>query len=63
VFEIIVTILGIAVSALFAGYLAYAIKSVPLTIIVIATFVLVARQFVVEFRNTGERKAKNGRGR
>jgi hypothetical protein len=50
VFELIVTILGIAVSALYVGYLAFAIKSIPLWVIVIATFALVVREFVVEFR-------------
>jgi type III secretory pathway component EscT len=51
VFELIVTILGIGASALYVGYLAFAIKSIPLWVIVIATFALVVREFVVEFRS------------
>ena len=61
-FELIVTILGIAVSALYVGYLAFAIKSIPLWVIVIATFALVVREFVVEFRGDVARTQK-GRDR
>jgi len=39
-------------SALYIGYLAYAIHSVPLWIIVIVVFGLMIREFIVEFRET-----------
>lgn len=51
-FEIIITLLGIAASALYVGYLAFAIRAVPLWVIVIATFALMIREFVIEFRKT-----------
>lgn len=57
-FEIIIAILGIVASALYVGYLAYAIKAVPLWIIVIAAFALMIREFVIEFRDS-----KSGGGR
>lgn len=51
-FEIIITLLGIAASALYVGYLAFAIHAVPLWMIVIATFALMIREFIVDFRTT-----------
>jgi hypothetical protein len=59
VFEIIIAILGIVASALFVGYLAFAIKSIPLWIIVVGAFVLMIREFIIEFgqdTNSGNRK-------
>jgi predicted membrane metal-binding protein len=63
VFQIVVTILGIAISALYVGYLAYAIKSVPLWVIVILTFALVVREFAVEFRSDSNARGRNKRSR
>ncbi|MGH8850044.1 MAG: hypothetical protein ACREYD_03530 [Casimicrobiaceae bacterium] len=64
-FEIAITILGIAVSAIYVGYLSFAIHAVPLWVIVIATFALMIREFVVEFREDAgqgpKRTARNGR--
>lgn len=57
-FEIIITILGIALSLLYVGYLAYAINAVPLWIVVIGTFALMIREFVVELRNDADRAAR-----
>ncbi|HUL41024.1 MAG TPA: hypothetical protein VLV32_03835 [Burkholderiales bacterium] len=51
-FEIIITLIAVAMSALYIGYLAYAIHSVPLWIIVIVVFGLMIREFIVEFRET-----------
>ncbi|MGH8745323.1 MAG: hypothetical protein ACREUK_02395 [Burkholderiales bacterium] len=48
-FEMIIAILGIAASALYVGFLALKIHSVPLWVIVVATFALVIREFVVEY--------------
>jgi len=61
VFAIIIGILGILASALYVGYLAYAIGAVPLWVIVVGTYVLVIREFVVEFRKTGNRENNGGR--
>ena len=47
--EIIITIIAIAVSATYVGYLSYSIHAAPLWIIVIATFGLMIREFIVEF--------------
>lgn len=58
----IIAVLGIAASALYVGFLAYKIHSVPLWVIVIATFVLVIREFVVEYlgaANQAKRDARN----
>jgi hypothetical protein len=57
-FEIVITMLGLAAAALYVGYLAYAIHSVPLWIIVIATFALAIRELLVELRS--ERNGKSG---
>ena len=48
-FEIVTSALGIAVSALYVGYLAVA-NSIAFWVIVIATFALVIRDFSVELR-------------
>jgi hypothetical protein len=50
-FEMVISMLGIAISALYVGFLAFKIHSVPLWVIVIATFVLAIREFIVEFRS------------
>lgn len=57
-FEFVITILGLAAAALYVGFLAYAIDAVPLWIIVVATFVLAIREFLVELR--GGRNGKSG---
>ncbi|MGE5669048.1 MAG: hypothetical protein ACM338_12725 [Betaproteobacteria bacterium] len=57
-FETVITILGLTAAAVYVAYLAYAIHAVPLWIIVIATFVLAIREFLVELR--GEQSGKNG---
>ncbi|HEY2558217.1 MAG TPA: hypothetical protein VGI48_00740 [Caldimonas sp.] len=56
-FEIVISVLGIAASALYVGYLAYAIHAIPLWVIVIATFALAIREFIVEFRDNGKQSA------
>lgn len=61
-FQIIITILGVIASALFIGFLAYSIHSVPLWIIVVGTFVLMIREFVIELRGNGERGNRGGTG-
>ena len=58
-FELVISILGIITAALYVGYLAYAIHSVPLWVIVIGTFALTIREFVVEYReSTGRAERK-----
>lgn len=59
-FELVIGALGIVASALYVGYLAYKIDAVPLWVIVIGTFVLIIREFVVEFRENSKRTARNG---
>ena len=59
-FEMVIAVLGIAVSALYAGFLAAKIHSVPLWVIVIATFALVIREFVVDY--LGGASGANGAG-
>ena len=59
-FEMVIGVLGIVASALYVGYLAYAIGAVPLWIIVVGTFALMIREFVLEFRETARRSARNG---
>jgi ABC-type branched-subunit amino acid transport system permease subunit len=49
VFEMIIAMLGIALAALYVGFLAFKIHSVPLWVIVVATFVLVIREFIVDY--------------
>jgi 4-hydroxybenzoate polyprenyltransferase len=50
-FEALIGALGLAAAALYAGYLAYAIGSPPLWVIVAAAFALAIRQFVVDLRS------------
>ena len=54
-FARIIAILGLAASAVYIGYLAYAIHSTPLWVIVLATFGLAIRDFVTEFLNGANR--------
>jgi hypothetical protein len=56
-FETIISFLGLTAAAIYVGYLAYAIHAVPLWIIVVATFVLAIREFVIELRG-----GRGGRG-
>jgi hypothetical protein len=62
VFEMIIAILGIVASAIYVGFLALKIYSVPLWVIVIATYVLVIREFAVEYRSLRSGKKPNGAG-
>lgn len=57
-FEIIIGVLGIVAAAIYVGYLAYAINSVPLWIIVIVTLGLALRELITEFRNSVDRDAR-----
>lgn len=50
----IIGFLGLVVAAVYVGYLAYAIEAVPLWIIIVATFALAIREFIVEFGNGGK---------
>ena len=59
-FEIVIGVLGIVAAALYVGYLAYAIHSVPLWVIVIGTFALMIREFALEFRESARRSTRNG---
>jgi hypothetical protein len=61
VFEMIIAVLGIAASALYVGFLALKIHSVPLWVIVIATFVLVIREFFVEFLGAANQAKRDAR--
>ncbi|MFZ1909511.1 MAG: hypothetical protein WAU52_10570 [Burkholderiales bacterium] len=60
-FEMIIAVLGIAASALYVGFLALKIHSVPLWVIVIATFVLVIREFFVEFMGAANQAKRDAR--
>lgn len=60
-FEMIIAVLGIAASALYVGFLALKIHSVPLWVIVIATFVLVIREFFVEFLGAANQAKRDAR--
>jgi hypothetical protein len=63
VFEIIIGILGIVTSALYVGFLAYSIRATPLWIIVVLTFALMIREFVLEIRDRrGRAAARRERG-
>lgn len=62
-FEIVITIFGIAASMIYMGYLAFAIKATPLWVIAIATFALMIRQLIVELRNGADRATKNDKTR
>ncbi len=57
----IIAVLGIAASALYVGFLALKIHSVPLWVIVIATFVLVIREFFVEFLGAANQAKRDAR--
>lgn len=61
----IIAMLGIALAALYVGFLSFKIHSVPLWVIVIATFVLVIREFIVEYwiPRTAEHRGKPGAGK
>jgi hypothetical protein len=56
-FDIVITILGAAVSAVYIGFLAYSIKSVPLWVIVILSFAIMTREFVLDLREGRKRGA------
>ena len=58
-FEIVIGVLGIVAAAIYVGYFAYAIGAVPLWVIVVGTFALMIREFVLEFRESGKRSARN----
>lgn len=60
-FEAIISFFGLASAALYVGYLAYKIGAVPLWVIIIGTFVLAIREFVVELREEGKRGNASGR--
>jgi hypothetical protein len=62
VFEMIIAVLGIVASAVYVGFLALKIHSAPLWVIVVATFVLVIREFAVEFLGYSKQAKGNGRG-
>lgn len=54
--QIIVIIIGVLASFVYVGYLAYAIGAVPLWVIVIGTFVVMIREFVIEIRDEYQRR-------
>ena len=60
-FEMIIAALGIVTSALYVGFLAYKIGAVPLWIIVIVTFVLVFRDFTVEYLGAANKEKRDAR--
>jgi hypothetical protein len=62
VFQIIIGFLGIVVSALYVGYLAYAIGVVPLWVIVVLTYAVMIREFLIEFRENGSPENNGKRG-
>jgi hypothetical protein len=62
VFQIIIGFLGIVVSALDVGYLAYAIGVVPLWVIVVLTYAVMIREFLIEFRENGSPENNGKRG-
>jgi hypothetical protein len=57
-FETIIGMLGIAAAALYVGFLAYKIDAVPLWIIVVGTFILAIREFLVDLRGNSNRPQK-----
>ena len=61
--QLILAILGVAVSAAYIGFLAYSIGAVPLWIIVVGTFALMIREFVLEFRESADRTSRIEQGR
>lgn len=52
-FQMVIGFLGLVAAAVYVGYLAYAIGAVPLWIIIVGTFALAIREFIVEFGNFG----------
>ena len=62
-FEIVITVLGTSVAALYAGFLAYSIKSVPLWVIVVLTFALMIREFVLDLMESADRARRSGNKR
>jgi hypothetical protein len=63
VFEIILTVLAVGASAVYVGYLAYAIDAIPLWVIVALTYVLAIREFAQEFRESAGAAQRNGKNR
>lgn len=51
----VIGFLGLVAAAVYVGYLAYSIGAVPLWIIVVGTFALAIREFIVEFGNNGRK--------
>ena len=62
-FEIAITVFGAATAALYIGYLAYAIKSVPLWVIAILSFAIMIREFALELRESGRRERRRDAAR
>ncbi|HUJ00847.1 MAG TPA: hypothetical protein VLY46_11460 [Usitatibacter sp.] len=56
-FDIVITVLGAAISAVYIGFLAYSIKSVPLWVIVVLSFAIMTREFVLDLREGRRRGA------
>lgn len=59
-FRLIIDIIGIVSAAIYVGYMVYKIGAVPLYIIVLATFALMIRQFLVEYRTNADRPRAPG---
>jgi hypothetical protein len=57
----IIAALGIATSALYVGFLAYKIGAVPLWVIVVVTFALMIREFVVEYLGAANKEKRDAR--
>lgn len=63
-FQLIIGIFGILVAAVYVGFLAYSIGAIPLWVIVLATFALMIREFIVELReSTNTKRAIQQAGR
>ncbi|HEX5476349.1 MAG TPA: hypothetical protein VFX09_00660 [Burkholderiales bacterium] len=60
-FEAVISFLGLASAALYVGFLAYKIGSVPLWVIICGTFVLAIREFVADMREDSKRGNASGR--
>lgn len=60
-FRLIVDIIGILSAAVYVGYMVYKIGEVPLWIIVLGTFALMIREFIVEYRTNADRPAEGPR--
>jgi uncharacterized membrane protein YoaK (UPF0700 family) len=61
-FDIIIGIIGMAASALYVGFMAYSIHSVPLWVVVIVALALMLLAFSIEFRGNGNAKDRKNRG-